>query len=306
MLRKSGEDEATEKKLSYYLYAPDAPDQQVADCPLRRRVCFMQQALRARCVAVPTACPVLPQRACSSLQLRAPVPSMPSTPSLTTSCAQSLKRGREQRADPALAALLAADAEQAAGNGGRLNIVVVEVGLRSMLLERELVRCNLQMLSLPLGATRLKFRPFAPDCCIPHASPRLQDHDTNLARRPQPDCWVHAHEISLDCSLFSGSHSQDHDKNLADDPSQRLSKEERRRAAAQERRRLKLQAQQEAAAAAATGAATEGRVMTRSMRAAARLKKVGGRQKGVASCKWGRGGAGDDVEHASGGSPGGW
>lgn len=37
------------------------------------------------------------------------------------------------------------------------------------------------------------------------------------------------------------SRLQDHDKNLADDPSQQLSKEERRRAAAQERRRLKLQ-----------------------------------------------------------------
>ena len=43
-----------------------------------------------------------------------------------------------------------------------------------------------------------------------------------------------------------------------------------------------MQAQQEAAAAAASGA-MEGRVMTRSMRAAERLKKVGGvgRQGGV-------------------------
>ena len=69
---------------------------------------------------------------------------------------------------------------------------------------------------------------------------------------------------------------QDHDKNLADDPTQRLSEKERRKAAAQERRRLKLQAQQEAAQAAAAGTAAEGRVMTRSTRAAARLKKVGG------------------------------
>lgn len=42
---------------------------------------------------------------------------------------------------------------------------------------------------------------------------------------------------------------------------------------------LQLQAQQEAAVAAATGA-TEGRVMTRSMRAAERLKKVGGCVRG--------------------------
>lgn len=39
---------------------------------------------------------------------------------------QSLQRAREQQTDPALAALLTADAEQAAGNGGWRNIVVVE------------------------------------------------------------------------------------------------------------------------------------------------------------------------------------
>jgi hypothetical protein len=70
VLRKTGEDETAEKKLSYYLYAPDAPDQ------------------------------------------------------------QSLQRAREQQGDPALAALLTADAEHAAANGGWQNIVVVEVGYK--------------------------------------------------------------------------------------------------------------------------------------------------------------------------------
>lgn len=40
---------------------------------------------------------------------------------------QSLQRAQEQQSDPALAALVKADTEQAAANGGWRNIVVVEV-----------------------------------------------------------------------------------------------------------------------------------------------------------------------------------
>ena len=93
----------------------------------------------------------------------------------------------------------------------------------------------------------------------------------------------------LACSVYpSPTAQQDHDKNMADDPSQRLTKEQRRAAArAERRRRLTILGKQEAAAAAAAAAAAgpqaappHGGVMTRSMRAAARIKMVGGESVG--------------------------
>lgn len=71
---------------------------------------------------------------------------------------------------------------------------------------------------------------------------------------------------------------QDHDKNLANDPTQRLSEKERRAAAKRERRRLQQQAAAERAAAVAQAGAQvgllEGRVMTRGMRAQMRINKA--------------------------------
>lgn len=167
---------------------------------------------------------------------------------------QSLALMREQPHDAALAALLAADEAQAAG-GGRRNVVGAEV-------------------RWPLGGA---FGWGGPKRGEGLSRGRVSLHPTAL--------------LAFHFSPFSLC-VQDHDKNMADDPSQRLTEKEKRKAAAQERRRLKAQAQAEAcaaAAAAAAGAAQAGGVMTRSMRAAARLKMVrglAGWMGGVLCCCW--------------------
>jgi ribosomal protein S20 len=91
---------------------------------------------------------------------------------------------------------------------------------------------------------------------------------------------LHTHATPLLLAQFyclaSRTASQDHDKNLAEDPSQLLTQAEKRRAA-------KL-AHKELAAAAAAGVAGTAAAPRRSARLMARLKKVGHAGVPPASC----------------------